>query len=217
MFKALLFDLDGVIVDTAIFHYKAWRKLSNDKFGYDISEEFNETLKGVSRGESIERIMRLGNVSISDSEKENLMTLKNQWYLDFISEMNASDILPGVIDILNQSKAANLKIGLGSVSKNAQFILEKVGIIHYFDAIIDGNKISNGKPHPEVFLNGALELGFEPLECIVLEDAIAGVQAGKAANMKVLGLGDSSILHEADLVLPSLEGVLLDNLVSRLS
>lgn len=216
MYKALLFDLDGVIVDTAIFHYKAWRKLAIEKVGYDISEEFNETLKGVSRAESLDRILELGNVKISEIKKAELMQLKNDWYVDFISEMDSSDILPGIISTLNQAKELGLKVGLGSVSKNAKFILEKVEILHYFDVIIDGTKISNSKPHPEVFLNGAKELDLLPEQCVVLEDAIAGVKAGKSAGMKVIGLGEAEILKEADLVLKTFEGINLNNLLIKL-
>ena len=217
MYKALLFDLDGVIVDTAVYHYKAWRKLANDKLGFDISEEFNENLKGISRGESLERILIEGQVEISIQKKEEFMVLKNQWYLDFIAEMSPKDILPGIDSFILEVKKTDLKLGLGSVSKNAKFILEKTNLIQYFDIIIDGNKISKGKPDPEVFLKGAEECGCSPTKCIVFEDAIAGVKAGKNAGMKVVGLGDASILTEADVVYPTLEGIKLQDLLNQLA
>ena len=217
MYKALLFDLDGVIVDTAVYHYKAWRKLANDKLGFDISEEFNENLKGISRGESLERILIEGQVEISIQKKEEFMVLKNQWYLDFIAEMSPKDILPGIDSFILEVKKTDLKLGLGSVSKNAKFILEKTNLIQYFDIIIDGNKISKGKPDPEVFLKGAEECGCLPTKCIVFEDAIAGVKAGKNAGMKVVGLGDASILTEADVVYPTLEGIKLQDLLNQLA
>lgn len=217
MYKALLFDLDGVIVDTAVYHYKAWRKLANDKLGFDISEEFNENLKGISRGESLERILIEGQVEISIQKKEEFMVLKNQWYLDFIAEMSPKDILPGIDSFILEVKKTDLKLGLGSVSKNAKFILEKTNLIQYFDIIIDGNKISKGKPDPEVFLKGAEECGCSPTKCIVFEDAIAGVKAGKNAGMKVVGLGDASILTEADVVYPTLERIKLQDLLNQLA
>ena len=217
MYKALLFDLDGVIVDTAVYHYKAWRKLANDKLGFDISEEFNENLKGISRGESLERILIEGQVEISIQKKEEFMVLKNQWYLDLIAEMSPKDILPGIDSFILEVKKTDLKLGLGSVSKNAKFILEKTNLIQYFDIIIDGNKISKGKPDPEVFLKGAEECGCSPTKCIVFEDAIAGVKAGKNAGMKVVGLGDASILTEADVVYPTLERIKLQDLLNQLA
>lgn len=202
--KAFLFDLDGVIVDTAHFHYQAWRRLANEKLGFDISEEFNETLKGVSRTESLDRILAHGGISLDDTTKEAYATLKNQWYVELVNQMTPADILPGVTVFLEKTRLAGIKIGLGSVSKNAKPILEHIGLVDAFDVIIDGTKISKGKPDPEVFLKGAEELGVAPSECVVFEDAVAGIESGQRAGMKTVGIGLPHILTKADVVLPNL-------------
>jgi beta-phosphoglucomutase len=210
--KAFLFDLDGVIVDTAHFHYQAWRRLANEKLGFDISEEFNESLKGVSRTESLDRILAHGNVTLSPAEKETLATLKNDWYVELINKMTPDDILPGINAFLEKTRLAGIKIGLGSVSKNAKPILERIGILNAFDAIIDGTKITKGKPDPEVFLKGAEELGTSPNECVVFEDAVAGIEAGRRAGMKTVGIGQPDILTEADVVLANLNNMTIEDL-----
>ncbi|AFK05164.1 beta-phosphoglucomutase [Emticicia oligotrophica DSM 17448] len=215
MIKGFLFDLDGVIVETAIFHYQAWRKMAND-LGFDISEEFNESLKGVSRMDSLNLILQHGNVMLSEEEKLILAAKKNEHYLTLVSQMTSDDILPGVKDFFEQIKKTDIKIALGSVSKNAKMILEGVGLINDFDAIIDGTKISNGKPDPEVFLKGAEELGLQANECLVFEDAVAGVEAGKRAGMKVIGIGHENVLTQADLVLKSFENINLSDLLSKI-
>jgi len=217
MIKAFLFDLDGVIVDTAHFHYKAWRRLANEKLGFDISEDFNESLKGVSRSESLERILAHGGATLDEATKSEYGTLKNEWYVQLISGMTSDDILPGVTDFLNATKAAGIKIALGSVSKNAKPILERVGILDMFDAIIDGTKISRGKPDPEVFLKGAEELGVEPQHCIVFEDAVAGIEAGVRAGMKTVGIGKPEVLTQATIVLTDLQGVDLTLFLEKLT
>lgn len=215
MIKAFLFDLDGVIVETAVFHYQAWRKMAND-LGFDISEEFNEGLKGVSRMDSLDLILKHGGVELSEDKKLELAGKKNEHYLSLVSQMTPDDILPGVQDFFKQIKQTDIKIGLGSVSKNAKMILEGVGLLDDFDAIIDGTKISKGKPDPEVFLKGAAELGFSPNECIVFEDAVAGVEAGKNAGMKVVGIGKAEILTKADIVLAGFEGLELAELLEKI-
>lgn len=215
MIKAFLFDLDGVIVETAGFHYQAWRQLAQD-LGFDISEEFNEGLKGISRMESLDLILAHGGVELSEEQKLALAVTKNENYLTLVSQMTPDNILPGVHDFFNQIKETDIKIGLGSVSKNAKMILERVGLLQEFDAIIDGTKISRSKPDPEVFLNGAAELGFLPSECIVFEDAVAGVEAGKRAGMKVVGIGKAEVLTKADIVLAGFEGIELNTLLEKL-
>jgi len=205
--QAFLFDLDGVIVDTAHFHYQAWRRLANEKLGFDISEEFNESLKGVSRTESLDRILAEGGVSLDDTTKETYASLKNQWYVELVNQMTPDDILPGIQQFLKETRAAGIKIGLGSVSKNARPILEHIGIVDAFDVIIDGTKISKGKPDPEVFLKGAEELGVSPAECVVFEDAVAGIESGKRAGMKTVGIGQPDVLKEADIVLANLNNL----------
>jgi beta-phosphoglucomutase len=205
-YKACLFDLDGVLVDTAIYHFQAWKNLGT-KFGYALTEEQNEQLKGVSRVESLNRILTWANYSATEDQKSTWLIEKNENYLDLISNMNPSEILPGVLDFLNQIKQAGYKIALGSASKNAEIILSKTGLIEWFDLIIDGNKVTKSKPDPEVFLKGASGLGFLPTECIVFEDAQAGVEAAKAGNMRAIGIGDVEMLRQADKVIPNFVGI----------
>lgn len=218
MVKAFLFDLDGVLVDTAVFHYQAWRRMANS-LGFDFTHEFNETLKGVSRMDSLDRILALGGVTLPDERKLELAAQKNQWYLDLVNEMTPADILPGVNAFLAQVKQAGeqghpIKIALGSVSKNAPLILERVGLSDRFDAIIDGSKITNSKPDPEVFLKGAAELNVPPAECIVFEDAVAGIEAAKRGTMFAVGIGSPDVLTQADLVVPSLEHLTIPELLA---
>ncbi len=201
--KAFLFDLDGVIVDTAVFHFKAWKKLTN-LLGFDIDQEFNESLKGISRMDSLNEILKKGNLEISMEEKLKYAEIKNSWYLELVNQMTEKDILPGVKEFLNVSRNLGIKIALGSASKNATLILEKTGILSFFDAIIDGNHVSKSKPDPEVFFKGAEALQVLAKNCIVFEDAFAGVQAAKAAQMKAVGIGDSQVLTNADFVLKGL-------------
>jgi beta-phosphoglucomutase len=205
-YKACLFDLDGVLVDTAIYHFQAWKNLGT-KFGYTLTEEQNEQLKGVSRVESLNRILAWANYSATEEQKSSWLIEKNDNYLELISNMNPSEILPGVLEFLHQIKQAGYKIALGSASKNAEIILSKTGLIDWFDLIIDGNKVTKSKPDPEVFLKGASGLGFQPHECIVFEDAQAGVQAAKAGNMRAIGIGEAEMLGEADKVIPSFVGI----------
>ncbi|GAB3886409.1 beta-phosphoglucomutase [Spirosoma agri] len=214
--KAFLFDLDGVIVDTAIYHYQAWRRLANE-LGFDISEEFNERLKGVSRMDSLDIILAHGGMTLPDEKKEELAAQKNQWYLDLVSRMTSDDILPGVATFFSQVHKANLLTALGSVSKNAPMILERIGMSDAFDAIIDGTKISKGKPDPEVFTKGAAELEVDPDECVVFEDAVAGVEAGKRGGMFVVGLGSPDVLTQADLVAASLDVLTVDDVLAKAS
>ncbi len=214
--KAFLFDLDGVIVDTAIYHYQAWRRLANE-LGFDLSEEFNETLKGVSRMESLDLILAHGGLTLPDEKKTELAAQKNGWYLDLVSRMTSDDILPGVPTFFSQVRKAGLQTALGSVSKNAPMILERIGMSNAFDAIIDGTKISKGKPDPEVFTKGAIELEVSPDECVVFEDAVAGVEAGKRATMFVVGLGSPDLLARADLVAPSLENLTVEQVLEKAS
>lgn len=197
---AFLFDLDGVLVDTAVFHFKAWRRLTQE-LGFDIDEEFNETLKGISRMDSLDRILAHGNVSLSQEEKNVYAKQKNEWYLELVNQMTPADILPGVEDFLKEAQNQGIKIALGSASKNAQIILEKTGILHYFDALIDGNHVSKSKPDPEVFLKGAEALEVSNEQCVVFEDAFAGIQAAKAANMYAVGIGNPEVLKNADVVI----------------
>ena len=205
-YKACLFDLDGVLVDTAIYHFQAWKMLG-ENFNYQLSEEQNEQLKGVSRVESLNRILNWASYTATEEQKEIWLKEKNDTYLQLIMNMNPSEILPGVVDFLSQIKADGYKIALGSASKNAEIILEKTGLMPWFDLIIDGNKVSKSKPDPEVFLKGAEGLGFTSAECIVFEDAQAGVEAAINGGMKVIGIGEASVLSDADKVIPNFVGI----------
>lgn len=209
--KACIFDLDGVIVDTAVYHYKAWKRLANE-LGFDLTEQQNENLKGVSRVRSLELILQWGGVTKTKEEQEELAARKNAWYVDMINQMTPAEILPGAKEFLIACRQSGLKTALGSASKNSGTILEKVGITDLFDAVIDGNKVTKAKPDPEVFLKGAEELGIAPGYCVVFEDAIAGVEAAKKGGMKAVGVGSPEVLHEADLVISGLKEMSLEKL-----
>ncbi len=210
--KGLLFDLDGVIVDTAKYHYIAWKSLA-DKLKVPFSHVENEQLKGVGRSDSLERILNWGNLDIAEHEKEILLQEKNEQYKELIKKMQPSEILPGVLTFLLEARDAGYKLGIGSSSKNAPNILKAIELQDFFDVIIDGNKITNSKPHPEVFEKGAKALGLENRECIVFEDAIAGIESAKNAGMLCIGIGDKNVLTEADKVIPGFENVHLEILV----
>ena len=195
--KGAIFDLDGVLVDTAKYHYQAWKRLANS-VGVEFSLDDNEHLKGVSRAESLELILKKGNIEKSAEEKQALMDVKNEWYLELAAEMNQDEALPGAIPFLESCKSKGIKIALGSSSKNAPMILERLGITHLFDAIVDGNVVSKSKPDPTVFLTAAQKLGLAPSECIVFEDAISGVQAAKTGGFYCVGIGTKEVLPLAD-------------------
>src|SRR5476651_485813 len=163
--KACIFDLDGVIVDTAVYHYKAWKRLANS-LGFDFTEHQNEQLKGVSRVRSLQLILGWGGVTKTEEEQEALATQKNTWYMEMVNQMQPDEILPGAKEFVEVCRKAGIKIALGSASKNSMTILNKIGITNLFDAVIDGNKVSKAKPDPEVFLQGAKELSVEPEECV---------------------------------------------------
>lgn len=210
--KACLFDLDGVLVDTARYHFVAWKRLS-ESIGVEFTEHDNEQLKGVSRIDSLKYILRKGNLSLSDEKMLQLMDTKNQWYLDLVATMQPDELLPNVETFLGDLKANGILIGLGSSSKNAQMILDKTGIVKYFDTIVDGRHTTHSKPHPEVFLKGAEQLGVSPQQTIVFEDASSGIEAALAGNFYAIGIGDSQILNKAHFVIPSLEGLSYQQLV----
>ena len=197
--KCFIFDLDGVIVDTAKYHYLAWQKLAQ-QLGIDFTPEHNEKLKGVSRVRSLEIILALGNITALQEDKEIWLKQKNDEYLSYLVTMDESEVLPGVLPVLEFLKENNQKIVLGSASKNAKPILEKAKVINFFDAVVDGNDVSNAKPDPEVFLQGAKKVQFPPEKCIVFEDAVAGIQAANSAGMTSVGIGEENILHEANFV-----------------
>ena len=194
--KAFIFDLDGVIVDTARYHFLAWQKIAAE-LGVEFTPEHNEELKGVSRVRSLDIILKLGNIEASEENKNKWLKQKNEDYLAYIENMDESEILPGVVTILEFIKEKKQLIGLGSASKNARPILEKVKILHLFDAIVDGNDVTNAKPDPEVFLIAAKLLNASNENSMVFEDSVAGIQAANVANMTSVGIGDERILYEA--------------------
>jgi beta-phosphoglucomutase len=194
--KAFIFDLDGVIVDTAKYHFLAWQKIASE-LGIEFTPEHNERLKGVSRVRSLDIILELGKIEATQEEKNRWLVQKNEDYLSYLVNMNFSEILPGVIPILQFLKEHQQGIALGSASKNARPILEKTGIISYFDAIVDGNDVTNAKPDPEVFVQAARLLNISNENAIVFEDSVAGIQAANIAKMTSVGIGEATILHEA--------------------
>ena len=200
--KAFIFDLDGVIVDTAKYHFMAWQKLAAS---LDIlfTPEHNEELKGVSRVRSLEIILALGRVQASEEEKQKWLVQKNDDYLSYIEKMDESEILPNVKETLEFIRRKEQGIALGSASKNARPILEKVGLLHFFDVIVDGNDVANAKPDPEVFVRAAQLLGVSNENAIVFEDSVAGIQAANIASMLSIGIGDKKVLKEAEYCFPN--------------
>ncbi len=215
MIELAIFDLDGVIVDTAKYHYLAWKRLAAE-LGFFFSEEHNERLKGVSRMRSLEILLEVGGIEKSPEEKEELAARKNEWYVEYITQMDESEILPGALAFLQEAKQAGVKIALGSASKNARLILDRLGLTDLFDCIVDGTVVSKAKPDPEVFSRAAEDLNIAPNKCVVFEDAFAGIEAGRRAGMYTIGVGDPEILHEAHLVIPSLNDASFVDLCNRL-
>lgn len=211
--KACLFDLDGVVVDTARYHYIAWNKIA-EELGFYFSEQDNERLKGVSRMESLDILLEIGKIKMDSSQKAVLAEKKNDLYVSYIRLMTPAEILPGVIQFLDELHNNNLLIALGSASKNAMFILDKIGLADKFDVVIDGNKVSKAKPDPEVFLKGASELEVSPANCLVFEDAQAGIDAARNGGMSVIGIGKGENLKNADFVIPGFVNMNIDQLRS---
>jgi len=210
-YQAGLFDLDGVIVDTAKYHYLAWRNLAH-QLGFEFTEENNQRLKGVSRIRSLEILLEVGDLTLDEKRKIALAKQKNQEYVSYIKRLDRSELLPGAEVCLQQLRDQGVKIALGSASKNAPLILKNLGIEHLFDAVIDGNKVTKAKPDPEVFVLGAQQLGIPTAACVVFEDAEAGLQAARKAGMYAVGIGHSQELPSADIVFPGLHAVNLSNL-----
>lgn len=212
---ACIFDLDGVLVDTAVYHYQAWKKLANS-MGFDFSHAQNEQLKGVNRQRSLEKILNWGGITKTKAEQEELAALKNSWYVEMISKMSASEVLPGSLALLTELQEAGIPVALGSASKNSGLILERTGLSHFFSAIVDGNSVTTSKPDPEVFLKGAELLHTDAENCIVFEDAAAGVEAAIAANMIVVGIGTAENLPGSAIVIEDLSQINLPALKTLL-
>lgn len=215
--KAFIFDLDGVIVDTARFHFIAWRDLAAS-LGIEFTHHDNEQLKGVSRVGSLQAILKLGHKTVSEDEFQALMDRKNEHYLELIGSLNHADMLPGVAEFLNELTLRKLPVALGSASKNARPILNKLGVTNQFHAIVDGTDVTNPKPDPEVFLQGAAALNAHVTDCIVFEDSIKGVQAANTAGMYSIGIGDATELSAADEVFTDFSAFpsdMIDQLLQR--
>ncbi len=215
--KAFIFDLDGVIVDTAKYHFLAWKKIA-EELAIDFTLEHNELLKGVSRVRSLDLILELGKIEVSQEDKNKWLLQKNEDYLSYLVDMVEGEILPGVIPTLKYLKEQNQLIALGSASKNARPILEKTGTLEYFDAIVDGNDVSNAKPDPEVFLVAAKLLGTKPENSIVFEDSVAGIQAANIGGMTSIGIGKAETLHEAKYIFKDFTAIdknFIENLIKK--
>jgi beta-phosphoglucomutase len=209
--KGCIFDLDGVIVDTAKYHYLAWKRLA-DHLDINFTLEDNERLKGVSRMDSLEIILEIGKRKLNKELKEKYARLKNEWYIDYISKMTPDEILPGSIKFINELKGAGIKTALGSASKNTPLILKRVGMEKMFDAVVDGNIVSRAKPNPEVFIVAAGMIKVKPEHCVVFEDAVAGVQAAINAGMTCVGIGTRKVLANAHYIISGLDEMNLKKL-----
>ncbi len=197
--SACIFDLDGVIVDTAHYHFLAWRRLANE-LGFDLNETQNERLKGVSRMRSLEIVLEIGNIRLADEKREELANRKNEWFLEYVEQMSPEEVFPGVRELIEDMRKEGIRIALASSSKNASRVVELLQVRELFEAIVDGTMITHSKPHPEIFLLAARKLHVDPSQCLVFEDAEAGVVAAHAAGMRCVGVGSSDVLGKADLV-----------------
>ncbi|WP_372974431.1 beta-phosphoglucomutase [Muriicola sp.] len=207
--KGFIFDLDGVIVDTAKYHYLAWKHLA-DELGIPFTKEQNEQFKGVSRKRCLEILLEWGNMKVPQAQFDAWLAEKNEDYLGYIDKMTEDEVLTDVPKVLNFLKEHKIPMGLGSASKNARPILKKVGLIPYFNTIVDGTQVSKAKPDPEVFLIAARDLKLPPEQCIVFEDAIAGIEAANIAGMTSVGIGDKDVLSDARYVFKDFTEIDLD-------
>jgi len=211
--KAAIFDLDGVIVDTAHYHYLAWKRLAKE-LGFDLTIEQNELLKGVSRMRSLEIILELGGISLTDAEKERIANKKNGWFVEYVNEMKPTEIFPGVKEMLKSIRSKGIKVALASSSKNAPRVIQLLNIENEFDAVVDGTMVVHSKPDPEIFLLAASKLGVDPSDCVVFEDAEAGVEAALAAGMKCVGVGSPEQLGKANSIVKSTSDFKIEKLNS---
>ena len=205
--EGALFDLDGVLVDTAKYHYLAWKRLA-EELGFVFTEEHNERLKGVSRMRSLDILLETGNVNMTAEKKEIAAARKNAWYVEYLYTLDETALLSGAKDYLLRLRENGIRVALGSASKNSPLILERLNIASLFDAVIDGNTVTKAKPDPEVFLKGAAALGIEPSRCVVFEDALDGIEAAKAGGMFVIAVGNRDLLPGADRYIFSLRDML---------
>ena len=210
--KAFLFDLDGVLVDTANYHYLAWKEVC-DALGIAFNEIDNEKLKGIDRRNSLRILLKLGNKELSENDFESWLVKKNENYLKMIETLDRNALFTGVIPLFEALQSLDIKIGLGSASKNAKLILDRLEITDYFDSIVDGNMTTQGKPDPQVFLLNATKLGLQVEDCAVLEDSKAGIDAAITANMKAIGIGTDQSIKHADVVYKDIEAIKLSSVL----
>lgn len=214
--KAVIFDLDGVLTDTAHYHFLAWQKIA-EQVGVHFDEQSNEALKGIDRMTSLQMILAQSEHSFSDHEVAQLAAQKNQHYLSLIAQMQPSDVFAGVVDLLAELRAAGFALGVASISKNAQFVLQRLALAEHFDFVADAAKIAKPKPHPEIFLTVAAALGVPPAQCVGIEDAKAGVESIQSAGMPAIGIGSTEILGAANIVVPHTSDVTLAHILSLLT
>lgn len=212
--RGFIFDLDGVITDTAEYHYRGWKRLADEE-GLSFDRVKNESLRGIARRESM--LLILNGRQVSEEKFQDMIDRKNRYYLEYIKEITPSDLLPGARELLQQIHAAGLKNAIGSASKNAREVIERLGIASLLDAISDGYSVEKQKPAPDLFLHAASQIGLAPHECIVVEDAAAGVEAARAGGFYSVGLGPVDRVGAADLVLPDLSSADLTTILSRLN
>ncbi len=191
MIRGVIFDLDGVIVTTDDCHYRAWKRMADEE-GIYFDRSINERLRGVSRMDSLSIILERAGKPYTEAQKEEMAARKNRYYVDLINALTPEDILPGALEVINALKAKGIRVAIGSSSRNTPIILRQIGLSNAFDAVSDGNQITHSKPHPEVFLLAAKLLQLPPAECLVVEDADAGIEAALAGGMKALGVGSAA-------------------------
>lgn len=215
LFEACIFDFDGVIVDTAGFHYLSWKKLA-DELGFEFTEEQNEDMKGISRMDSLDVVLGIGKITATQEEKIKLAKQKNDWYREYLNDIDESAILPGVLHFLQDLSEADIPFALGSASKNAGYIIPKLGIVPLFHTILDGNDTTRSKPDPEVFVKGAEAMQKEASTVVVFEDSYKGLVAAQSAGFVSCGVGDEEVLSNADFVITSFENFSIEELDNQI-
>ena len=215
--RGFIFDLDGVLVDTAKFHFLAWKRLARETFGFELTEELNEQFKGVNRVACMKLLCQWTGAALSDGDFSAMTDRKNGWYVEYVERMTPEDVLPGALEFVKECRAAGLKCAIGSASKNCRLVLDRTGLGPLFDAVSDGTVVTRAKPDPEVFLTAASMLKLSPTECVVFEDAQAGIDAAKSCGMKAVGISAPGALTGFDAAFGSLGEIGLDGLLAALN
>lgn len=215
--KGFIFDLDGVLVDTARFHFLAWKRLAREEFNFELTPELNEQFKGVNRIACMKLLCQWTGAALSDAQFTEMTDRKNGWYVEYVERMTPEDVLPGALGFVKACREAGLKCAIGSASKNCQLVLARTGLGPWFDAVSDGTVVTRAKPDPEVFLKAAEMLGLPPSECAVFEDAQAGVEAAMAGGMKAVGIAAPGALKGFDACYPGLRAIDLNGLLAKLN